>query len=60
MSADEVQKYKLCSPTNGSGTTFLPYNRLTGNSGDVGFVAMNTKGSEVDYSDVKFCSNPTF
>ena len=61
LTDDEVAKYKDCSAGNGAGTVFFPYSHLTGNANDTGFVAMNQNlTAQVDYSAVKYCSNPTF
>ena len=66
LSADEVAKFKLCSPDNGSGTKFVPYQdyRSGGGASDKNpqqFVALDPSGVvETDYSPLRFCSNPTW
>ena len=66
LTADEVQKYKTCSAGNGQDVKFVPYIEYTSGGGvqdknPTKYVVLDPKGvSEVDYSAVKFCSNPTW
>jgi hypothetical protein len=67
LSADEVSKFKLCSPDNGAGVKFVPYQDfragITRGSDHPAqqYVALDPSGvAETDYSPLKFCSNPTW
>jgi hypothetical protein len=66
LTADEVQKYKTCSPKNGTDVKFVPYIEYTSGGGvqdknPTKFVVLDPHGVfEADYSSVKFCSNPTW
>ena len=66
LTPDEVTKYKLCSPGNGAGAQFVPYQdwRSGTHGNDASpqqYVVIDQTGvAEVDYSAVKYCSNPTW
>ncbi len=66
LTADEVEKYKICSPSNGHNVKFVPYVEFTSGGGvqdksPTRFVVLDPQGvAEADYSPVKYCSNPTW